>query len=198
LQGNQVRHAIITRTAGALCAIGALWLAACTEEPTGPSAAEFKQARMAAGERAKQGGKSAVADKGAAKKTVAKSDATAGLRSEKDFTYDATGKRDPFRSFEWERLVAEQSELRGPLEQFDVTQLSLVAIVWNAGRPRAMVQDPSGQTYIIAPGTRIGKNLGRVLTIGDNAVMIKETYVDLAGQETTKEIELSIRRSQGG
>ena len=111
---------------------------------------------------------------------------------------DASGKRDPFRSFEWERLVAEQADVRGPLEQFDVAQLSLVAVVWNAGRPREMVQDPAGQTYIVAPGTRIGKNLGRVLTIGDNALLVKETYVDLSGQETTKEIELSIRRSQGG
>jgi type IV pilus assembly protein PilP len=173
-------------------------LVACSEEETGPTAVEFKEARAAAAGRAKKGAIKTAAKPGRAKDGAGNALASALLATEKDFSYDPTGKRDPFRSFEWERMVAEQTELRGPLEQFDVTQLSLVAVIWNAGRPRAMVQDPAGQTYIVAPGTRVGKNLGRVLTIGDNAVLIKETYVDLTGQETTKEIELSIRRSQGG
>ena len=185
------------RLAGAWVAAGALWLVACSEEPPGPSTQDFNQARAAAESRAKAN--PAKPGTAAAKSPAAASNASAvSFAAEKNFSYDPTNKRDPFRSFEWERLVAEQSDLRGPLEQFDITQLSLVGVVWNAGRPRAMVQDPAGQTYIIAPGTRIGKNLGRVLTIGDNAVLIKETYVDLSGQETTKEVELSIRRSQGG
>lgn len=188
------------RIAGAWLAAGALWLAACADEHQGPSTAEFSQTRAAAEARAKTAGtaKSAPRVAKAAKAVAGASGGEVSLATEKGFTYDAAGKRDPFRSFEWERLVAEESDVRGPLEQFEVAQLSLVAVVWNAGRPRAMVQDPAGQTYIVGPGTRIGKNLGRVLTIGDNAVLIKETYVDLSGQETTKEIELSIRRSQGG
>ncbi len=116
-----------------------------------------------------------------------------------DFRYEAEGKRDPFRSFEWERPDRiDDSELRGPLEQFDVSQLSLVAVVWDTGNARALIQDPSGQSYIIGEGTRIGKNEGHVIEISDNLVVVKETYVDFLGQETTKDIEMRIRSSQGG
>ncbi len=185
------------RIAAAWLAAGALWLSACAEEQQGPSSAQFNQARVAAAERAKSEPRGKTAPK-VAKAAAATSGGEVSLLTERGFSYDAAGRRDPFRSFEWEQLVTEQSELRGPLEQFDVAQLSLVAVIWNAGRPRAMVQDPAGQTYIVGPGTRIGKNLGRVLAIGDNAVLVEETYVDFSGQETTKEVELSIRRSQGG
>ena len=39
---------------------------------------------------------------------------------------------------------------------------------------------------------------GRVVHIGDNLVLVKETYVDFAGEQSTKDVEMRIRRSQGG
>ena len=47
--------------------------------------------------------------------------------------------------------------MRGPLEQFDLAQLALVAVVWNTGTPRALVADPSGETYIVAEGAASGR-----------------------------------------
>jgi Tfp pilus assembly protein PilP len=87
---------------------------------------------------------------------------------------------------------------RGPLEHFDVTQLSVVGVVWKNNNARALVQDPSGMTYIVAEGARIGKNEGRVTQIADNLVVVKETYVDTVGEETTKDIEMRIRVTEGG
>ena len=113
--------------------------------------------------------------------------------------YDPTGKADPFRSFRWEREKDVMSETTaGPLEQFELEQLSVTAVVWSVGAPRALVADPSGRSYIVQEGTRIGKNAGLVIHIGDNLVLVKETYVDFAGEQTTKDVELRIRRSQGG
>ena len=86
----------------------------------------------------------------------------------------------------------------GPLEQYDLSQLSLVAVVWKTGGSKALVQDPSGQSYIVGTGSKIGKNKGYVLRINDNLVMVKETYLDYLGQETTKDIEMRIRRSHDG
>ena len=114
------------------------------------------------------------------------------------FTYDPTGLRDPFRSFEWERDKLAESEVRGPLEEFDVSQLSVVGVVWNVGNARALIQDPSGQGFIVGEGARVGKNEGRIIKIDDSVVVVKETYVDMMGQEATKDIELRIRRSEGG
>ncbi len=86
----------------------------------------------------------------------------------------------------------------GPLEQFDVSQLSIVAVVWNTGSMRALVEDPAGHSYIIGKGTRIGKNDGTVTEIDDNLVVVNETYEDYLGNVTKKDIEMRIRRSEGG
>ena len=117
-------------------------------------------------------------------------------------TYDKTGLRDPFRSFEWERreqdLAAQDNMMGGPLEQFDVSQVSVIAVVWKTGSARALVEDPAGQSYIIGKGTRIGKNDGMVTEINDNIVVVNETYEDYLGKITKKDIEMRIRRSEGG
>lgn len=126
------------------------------------------------------------------------SDPSSGTVVEAGFTYDPTGLRDPFRSFEWEREKLAETEVRGPLEEFDVSQLSVVGVVWNVGNARALIQDPSGQGFIVSEGARVGKNDGRIIKIDDSVVVVKETYVDLMGQEATKDIELRIRRSEGG
>ena len=114
------------------------------------------------------------------------------------YTYDPSDKRDPFRSIFWERKSVAKSEVRGPLEQYEVSQLAVVAVVWETSRPRALVMDPAGESYVVREGSRVGKNDGLVIHIGDNLVLVKETYVDFAGEQSTKDVEMRIRRSQGG
>ena len=84
-----------------------------------------------------------------------------------------------------------------PLEEYDLGQLSVVAVVWKTGNARALVQDPSGESYIIGEGALVGKNAGIVKLIRDGLVVVTETYVDYMGQETTKDIEMRIR-TEGG
>ncbi|RIL05853.1 MAG: hypothetical protein DCC71_08935 [Proteobacteria bacterium] len=115
------------------------------------------------------------------------------------YAYDATEKRDPFRSFVIEEASKRAEHERGPLEQFDLSQITVVAVVWGTDRPRALVTDPSGRGYVVQEGTPIGKNDGQVIRIGDNSLLVKETYVDYLGEATSKEIEMRIRsKSQGG
>jgi Tfp pilus assembly protein PilP len=180
--------------------IALLPLAGCDDAPTGPSTEDFNREREAlmsqVDAKKKSGAKAAV--KPVTAQAEPMQPAFGGFGG--SFTYDRTGMRDPFRSFEWEersRMALDIAE-RGPLEQYDVNQLSLLAVVWNTGTARALIQDPAGNSYIIGEGTRIGKNEGRVIGIDDNLVVVKETYVDFLGQETTKDIEMRIRRSEGG
>ncbi len=84
------------------------------------------------------------------------------------------------------------------MEQYELGQLSVSAIVWETNRPRALVTDPGGMAYVVKEGSRVGKNDGLVIHIGDNLVLVKETYIDFAGEQTTKDVEMKIRRSQGG
>jgi len=189
-----------TRRAGV--GIGALaalltGVLACGDEPVGPKTSEFGEQREALVKRIGRRKQTEPAPAGATAKVA---EAGPGLTPiDLRFTYDPEGKRDPFRPFEWDRLeVGSDSEMRGPLENFDLSQLDLVAVVWKTNNAKALVQDPAGQSYIIGQGTKIGKNEGRVLEIGDNSVLVKETYVDNLGQKTTKDIEMRIRGTEGG
>lgn len=178
-------------------------LAGCSETPTNaPTTAEFKQererlkAKMAKKKNAKAATKVAKNAPKTAPAGKPEDDATfAGVSD--DYIYSAKGKRDPFQAFRADREMDDEGP-RGPLEQFELEQLAVVAVVWETNRPRALVEDPSGGSYVVREGSRVGKNDGMVIHIGDNLVLVKETYVDFAGEQTTKDVELRIRRSQGG
>jgi len=179
-------------------ALALMGLVGCTEEaPPGPTTQDFNKAR------AELEAKRGRAPKRAPVSTPqpqAPALEPAFAAVDKEYSYDRREKRDPFRSFEWEQLRLELSDVdtRGPLEQFDVSQLTVVGVVWNDLNARALVQDPAGMSYIVGSGTRIGKNEGRVTSINDNLVVVRETYVDFLGEETTKDVEMRIRLTEGG
>ena len=114
------------------------------------------------------------------------------------YAYHPEGRRDPFRSMLFELEDAEDDRPRAPLEQFELGQISLTGVVWSADQPRALVSDPEGRSFVVRTGSRVGKNEGRVVRIADNMVLVQETYVNFAGDKTTKNVELRMRRSQGG
>jgi Tfp pilus assembly protein PilP len=176
----------------------------CKEDKRGPTTADFNAQREAVTARL---AKNAQARNKQAQAAQAGAPAVAGTDLSApsyasvgdSYVYEPTGKRDPFRNFMWERPDRlREADLQGPLEQFDLMQLSLVAVVWKTGSARALVEDPAGESYIIAEGSRVGRNEGRVISIEDGVVVVKETYVDYLGQETTKDIEMRMRRNEGG
>ena len=179
--------------------VALLLLAGCEQPQNVPTASEFDGEREKLMTRVEQ--RKAKQASAAAKKPVIVAAAPTGQASFAGdgmrFVYEPEGMRDPFRSFEWERLELTDS-LLGPLEQFDVSQLSLLAVVWKTNSARGLIRDPSGQSYIIGVGARVGKNDGTVVGIDDNLVVVKETYVDYLGHETKQDVEMRIRRSEGG
>ncbi len=165
----------------------ALVLAAgCQDDKVDPSAAEFEKQRKAV--LARQAPAAAVEE-------VEEAPATA---PERLYAYDRSGKRDPFRSFVLEKIKELEVSAKGPLEQFELSQLRVLGVVWETDEARALVSDPSGQGYIVKEGDPIGKNDGFVLEIDDNLVLVQETYEDYLGDQTTKNIEMRVRQSQGG
>jgi len=171
-------------------------LGGCREEiATGPSGADVVAERARVKAALKKGKRSRPAVAAAVSAETGKAKSFAKVDDE--YTYRQDGRRDPFQPFRIETTVTDGSG-GGPLEQFELEQLSVVALVWDGNRARAMVADPSGTTYTIGVGSHMGKNVGKVIHIGDNLVLVKETYVDYAGEESTKDVELRIRRSEGG
>ena len=182
-----------------------LMLVGCEEASNQPTGEEFKQERAALNKRVEaRKTKNASAKKTATPAQIAavpKADPfdESFTGSGRGLVYDRTDRRDPFRSFEWERKeLANLDMVGGPLEQYDVSQLSLIAVIWKTGSARALVEDPAGHSYIISRGTRVGKNEGMVTQIDDNLVVVNETYEDYLGNVTKKDIEMRIRRVEGG
>jgi hypothetical protein len=132
----------------ALLALLALASAGCQKKTVGPSVGEYQKQRASIidTQRKDHSGALAVAQ------TEEASDETGepGFGAQgQGYLYDPIGKRDPFRSFILDRLKEMDSASKGPLEQFDLSQLSVNGIVWETKRQRALVLDPSGQGYII-------------------------------------------------
>jgi type IV pilus assembly protein PilP len=77
---------------------------------------------------------------------------------ETGYSYDPTGKRDPFRSFIWDRPDKMQAIAEaGPLGQFDLSQLEVVAVVWRTGNARALVEDRRASRTSSARARRSGR-----------------------------------------
>jgi type IV pilus assembly protein PilP len=109
-----------------------------------------------------------------------------------EYHYDPTDKVDPFRSYVRRQVTFDPEAGSSPLERFDLTQLTVMGIIWGLEEPRALVRDPTGKGYIVRAGTPIGKNKGRILRIEDNKVVVKETYLDHLDRATTKEVDLEL------
>jgi type IV pilus assembly protein PilP len=115
--------------------------------------------------------------------------------AERDYVYDPSDKRDPFQPF-----IAAQTPIKPageeipvtPLQQYDLSQLKLVAIIVGAGEGAAMVEDSEGKGYIIKKGVYVGANYGKVKAILKDQVIIEERYKDYTGQVKEKEIILKL------
>ena len=176
-------------------------LVGCAEEPvTAPSTQDYASAvEQAKTARARtQASKPQAAPTTGAVLEEGDSNLEVGFGAmDERYAYDPTDMRDPFRSFQYMNEEEPTGDF-GPLGDYELQQLSVVAVVWDTGKPRALVADPGGRSFIVHEGSQIGKNNGRVIHIGDNLVLVKETYVNFAGEQTTKDVEMRIRRSQGG
>lgn len=107
------------------------------------------------------------------------------------YTYDPSGKTDPFKSFIAEQEEMEEKAKRRPktyLETLDLSQLELIAIIVGAKGNYAMVKDSKGTGHVIQKGTSIGTNGGFVERITEKEVVIREEFKDFKGTVKYKDI----------
>lgn len=136
-----------------------------------------------------------------------KSDEPLSLRSSLPDTsplYDPSGRIDPFMPlFSDDRGGASDSadtkpkRPLTPLEQIDLSQLKLVAILRAQNSDRAMVEDATGKGYILTLGTYIGINSGKVTKILKDSVFIEEETKDFLGKVTANTRELKLQKPFG-
>ena len=101
--------------------------------------------------------------------------------------YNPAGRRDPFRPFTLDIHQEPRVQLT-PLQRYELGQLTVVATVWDASIPRAMVEDSVGMGYIVGVGTPIGRNGGVVTGIEPQRVVVEEKVLDVYGHEQVNRI----------
>jgi len=117
------------------------------------------------------------------------------------YTYDASGRRDPFKPLialtqPTAVLTAEKTNCP-PLQDFDLESLKLIAVVWGDLGRKAMFKAPNGRGYSVTEDMLVGRNCGRVRRIESNAVVIEETRRDAEGNVSKEEVVLRLREREG-
>ena len=116
----------------------------------------------------------------------------------KGYVYDPAGKPDPFKPFilELKRRKEEADKTLQPLQRYQLSQLKLVAIIWNIENPRALFEDSAGKGYIISKGALIGNNQGKVEDILKDEVVVVEKTADIFGATKTRAIRIRLHTGE--
>lgn len=108
--------------------------------------------------------------------------------------YDPAGKRDPFRPLEFGE--SGESRARTALEQYDIAQLRLAAIVEDSAGSKAIVENSAGRGFPVSVGTKIGTSNGTVVAIKGDRLVIEETSRDLIGNPQKRTVEVKLRAGE--
>jgi Tfp pilus assembly protein PilP len=121
--------------------------------------------------------------------------------AEEGYAYDGSNRRDPFKPLIATAPPPEASSQDHvscpPTQEFELSSLKLVAIVWGEMGRKAMLKAPNGRGYAVTEDMLIGRNCGRILRIESNAVVIEETRPDAGGRLLKKEVVLRLREREG-
>jgi len=117
-------------------------------------------------------------------------------KAEKEvYVYDQKGRRDPFASL---AQIAKEKPSRQPgkrpVENFDVDEIRLVAILWDSNQNYALITLPDKKSYTIRKGMTLGLYGGKVVDITKDKVLIREQVKDYRGQPKTKDTILKLRK----
>ena len=146
----------------------------------------------------------AAAVKPAAKKTAAATTASAAgseIQTTVPYSYNPVSKRDPFRSPDEIRASRTVAGLEGgcaePLCQWDLEQLTLVAVVTGDANAIAMLEDPQGRGYIVHRASRVGKLGGKVTNILRDSIVVTEYWTQPNGESKPIQKPLQIKEDKG-
>ena len=128
----------------------------------------------------------------------------AKIQSDTKPVYNPHGRIDPFIPLFKDEgpLAGTEKERKGriprtPLEMIDLGQLKLVAIMRAPSGNKALVEEASGKGYIVAKGTYLGINSGRVVKVLKDRIIIEEEVDNIVGKSTIQERELKLQKPLG-
>ena len=116
------------------------------------------------------------------------------------FSYNPQGLVDPFKPFI--RIGSGGKTVEGiprtPLQEYDLSQLKLTAIIWmGKGKSVAMVEDSAGKGFTVKKGTFIGKRGGKVKSIELDRVIIEQPSSPYGTRSTSRDIVITMPEEGG-
>ena len=115
--------------------------------------------------------------------------------------YDPSEKTDPFQPLFKEKPEKKTGKLvpvdtggknKTILEGIDLSQLKLTGIILSQNGNKGLVEETSGRGHILAIGTKIGKNGGKVSIIFKDKVIIEEKMKNFYGKIFIEKKELKL------
>ncbi len=114
------------------------------------------------------------------------------------YVYDPAGQRDPFEALVMiKKPFRDNGQPLTPLQQYDLSQFRLSAVVTGKDEPMAMVVAPGGKAYVLKPGVKIGKNGGVVTKVAPEVVYVEERYYDFTGKLSATSLEIRFTQKAG-
>ena len=83
-----------------------------------------------------------------------------------------------------------------PLEQFELSSLQLMGIIWGGLGRRAVIKAPDGKGYFVSVGMYMGQNGGQVVAVENDRLVIKEKHRNMKGNVIDKILTIPIRRKE--
>ncbi len=118
------------------------------------------------------------------------------------YSYNPVGKRDPFRSpidepkKKGDPGVVDTGLCPEPLCQFDLEQLTLVAVVSGDANPVAMLEDGNKVGHIIRRNTKVGKQGGKVSQILRDCIEVTEFFLTPDGKKVPNRVQICVKKDE--
>jgi Tfp pilus assembly protein PilP len=116
---------------------------------------------------------------------------------EEEYKYDLKGRRDPFLSLvaiTKERPIKKKGA--SPFESYDVDEIKLVAIAWDADKHYALIMLPNGKAYTITEGMTLGLQGGKITKINRSSVVVREYIKDFKGDLKPRDSLLKLHKGE--
>lgn len=124
-----------------------------------------------------------------------------------NYTYQVSKLRDPFTPFAAEQqpdaeientaLQPDPNRKREELEQYSLDSLNFVGHIEKDGKMWALITAPDKAVYRVRPGNHMGSNYGKILSITEDTILLKEIVPNGTGGWIEREASLTINEGSG-
>lgn len=147
-----------------------------------------------------QTGAPASEPEGQEKKAEGKAEPADAPKGTPVFKYTGSGKRDPFVPLILKAEPEKKERKKGqtPIENYELSEFKLIAVLWNEKGYYAVLRLPDGKFYTIKEGMKVGLHGGTAIKITKDSLVVRESAKDERGVHRSRDTVLKLRLEEEG